>query len=158
MNSTDAIVGIDLVRIPNTLPLPPAFVLSSTERIEFRKASEEDQKTLFAIYWSLKEAILKALGLGMSQKLQMNQVSLGHTRAATLLSNLAIFPAEGIAVKSHIVQLSIHDGPVTDWVYSTVLLTRNPKTIATTVQQADLPNEVKWKWVSPQDIISLASK
>lgn len=67
----DCEVGVDVERIhrPVDLPLIAPSLLSGSERRWFAALSPEQQRTVFFNMWTLKEAVLKARGVGIAEGL-----------------------------------------------------------------------------------------
>jgi 4'-phosphopantetheinyl transferase len=75
----DCDVGIDVENISRTLDvdaLAPT-VFASTELADVRQAAPEDRRNRFFSYWTLKEAYIKARGMGLSLPLDAFWFDLG---------------------------------------------------------------------------------
>lgn len=64
----DCEIGIDVENVTRTLDIDAlaATVFASKELADFRRSSPEDRRNRFFSYWTLKEAYIKARGMGLS--------------------------------------------------------------------------------------------
>jgi 4'-phosphopantetheinyl transferase len=81
-------VGIDVEKIDPTLDIDALapVSLSAAEQASLRRLGEEDRRACFYAAWVCKEAVLKAMGCGVSERLKQVEVdvaALADTAACT---------------------------------------------------------------------------
>lgn len=129
-------LGVDVTAIHLSDGVPFSAFLSRSELAMQAQAPREQWPLLFAVYWSLKEAVLKALGLGMSTRLQPSQVSLDGVDLNTACVALNASAGSVQTTQLRRLSVSLQGNAAEPWACSCVRLTADPPYVLAVVASA----------------------
>ncbi|XQJ30849.1 phosphopantetheinyl transferase-like protein [Leishmania guyanensis] len=149
--SPAAPLGVDIATVlPHDSVLFSLF-LSEEELVRTEAVPRKQWPLLFALFWTLKECVLKALGLGLSTKLQMCDISLDNIG----LENISVVsnaqPGTIHIASKHHMMLSLRGNANQRWSYSCFMLPGDPSHMVSVVLQEEVVDDaMEVLFVSPQ--------
>lgn len=147
-------IGVDIAAVDlSDSALLPA-ILSPKERRQFQNKLPEEQKWGFAAYWSLKEAILKALGLGLSSHLQMSDVSLRFDDEHSPLQTAELKPGSTCTTQAMQLNVALRASNETRWTCALARITgERVHVVAVACPDCKIDTSVEWHFESVENVI-----
>ncbi|KPI86715.1 phosphopantetheinyl transferase-like protein [Leptomonas seymouri] len=148
-------IGVDITAVHSNGHTLLPVILSKKETEFVRQRPPHQRSAFFAIYWAIKESILKALGLGLSSHLQMSDISLAFKQDIDILSITELKPEIAASTPALPVTVSLKDNKGEKWMYSCVQIAGNPLHIfAAVLHNEKCVENIEWKFESYQSILS----
>ncbi|KAG5480391.1 hypothetical protein LSCM4_06157 [Leishmania orientalis] len=148
---SSAAVGVDVVAFHPQDKVLSSLILSKEERAQAEMIPRKQWPSLFALTWSLKESVLKALGLGLSTKLQMCDIRLDRVELENIMNVSNTAHGSIYTAPKHRLMVSLLGNAKQPWVYSSLMLPGDPPHILSVVLWEEVVNgAIEVMFVSPQ--------
>ncbi|CBZ26650.1 phosphopantetheinyl transferase-like protein [Leishmania mexicana MHOM/GT/2001/U1103] len=150
-HSTAAPLGVDVAAVHPQESATFSLCLSNEELAQAEAVPRKQWPSLFALFWTLKEAVLKALGLGLSTRLQMCDICLDSVKLENLSVLPNVEPASIYTAPKHRLMVSLQGNTKQPWACSCFMLPGDPPHILSVVLREELMNGIiEVMFVSPQ--------
>ncbi|KAG5506447.1 hypothetical protein JKF63_05950 [Porcisia hertigi] len=152
--SPTASLGVDVAPVHSQDTLPFSLLLSPNELTRAESLPRSKWPTLFALFWTLKEGVLKALGLGISRKLQMHDICLDPVKLENVSVVSDIEPGSIHTAPKHRLMVSLHGNKMQAWSCSSFMLPGDPPHILSVVLWEEaLEGATEVLFVSPHEAL-----
>ncbi|GET88142.1 phosphopantetheinyl transferase-like protein [Leishmania tarentolae] len=150
-HSKAAPLGIDVTAVHSQDSVPFSLCLTKEELVQAEAVPHNQWPSLFALFWTLKEAVLKALGLGLSTKLQMCDICLDSVKLENLSVLSNVEPASVYTAPKSSLMISLQGNAKEAWACSSFMLPGHPPHILSVVlREKAMDGVVEVVFVSPQ--------
>uniref|UniRef100_T1YTE0 holo-[acyl-carrier-protein] synthase n=1 Tax=Crithidia acanthocephali TaxID=59798 RepID=T1YTE0_9TRYP len=147
-------IGVDITPIRSEDCKLLGNILSQREADALRYRAVSLQPPCFALYWSLKECVLKALGLGLSTSLQMHDITLEFDVDAETLARMRLSAGSRIDSFTQPLKVTIRGSHNAGWAFSYALIEDDPLHLICVVKQGeDGGNKVEWRFQSCESVL-----
>ncbi|CAC9484409.1 phosphopantetheinyl transferase-like protein [Leishmania infantum JPCM5] len=150
-HSMAAPLGVDVAAVHPQDSAPFSLCLSKQELARVEAVQRKQRPSLFALFWTLKEAVLKALGLGLSTRLQMCDICLDSVKLENLSLLPNVEPASVYTAPKYRLMVSLQGNTKQAWACSCFMLPGDPPHILSVVLREEVMDGViEVMFVSPQ--------
>ncbi|KAG5480004.1 hypothetical protein LSCM1_06424 [Leishmania martiniquensis] len=148
---SSAPLGVDLVAVYPQDEALSSYFLSKEELAQIEVVPRQQWASLFALIWSLKECVLKVIGLGLSKKLKMRDIFLDRVGLENLFVVSNAVPGSLYTVPKHRLMVSLQGNTKHPWVCSSLMLPGTPPHILSVVlQEGVVKGDIEVMFVSPE--------
>ncbi|CAG9573153.1 phosphopantetheinyl transferase-like protein [Leishmania major strain Friedlin] len=150
-HSMAAPLGVDVAAVHPQGSPPFSLCLSKQELAQVELVPHKQLPSLFALFWTLKEAVLKALGLGLSTRLQMCDICLDSVKLENLSVLSNVEPASIYTAPKHRLMVSLQGNTKQPWACSCFMLPGDPPHILSAALREEVTEgAIEIMFVSPQ--------